>query len=163
MHNRREDLTAYSPVRGKFVGYKLPRNLTLMFQCLAKEAFGGLTVSTLRYKDINNIPILIHRTPQVVALTSDLNEHFINVPDIPKPSLFPAQRSSIGRPKLDTPTSNCLVGDGNTPFSKKVFDITEAECESMVEPDGMADDFRRKPMSFICRFHQSIIAEISLT
>lgn len=62
-----------------------------MFQCLTKEAFGGLTVSALRYKDINNIPILIHRTPQVVALTSDLNEHFIDVPDIAEPSLFPAQ------------------------------------------------------------------------
>jgi hypothetical protein len=43
------------------------------------------------------------------------------------------------------------------------LDIAKAECEPMVEPDGMADDFRGKPMTFISRFHPSIVAEISLT
>jgi hypothetical protein len=33
----------------------------------------------------------------------------------------------------------------------------------MVEPNRMADDFRREPMTFISRFHPSIVAEISLT
>jgi hypothetical protein len=49
------------------------------------------------------------------------------------------------------------------PLGKQVFDITKAECEPMVEPDGMADDVRGKPMTFICGFHPSIVAEIDST
>jgi hypothetical protein len=98
-----------SPVRAKLVGHELPRHLTLMFQCLTKEAFSGSTVPAFRYQNINDVPILIHRPPQVVALAPDRDEHFIDVPDVPKPSLFPAQRSGIGWPKLDAPASNRLV------------------------------------------------------
>jgi hypothetical protein len=58
---------------------------------------------------INDVPILIYRPPQVVALASDSNKYFINVPDIPAPSLFSAQRSSIDGSKLDAPISDRLV------------------------------------------------------
>ena len=109
MHHRRKDLTVCSPVRAKFVGHELPRYLTLMFQCFMEEAFSGSPVSALRYQNINDVPILIDRPPQVVAFAPDRNEHFIDVSDVPEPSLFAAQRSSIGRPKLDAPASNRLV------------------------------------------------------
>jgi hypothetical protein len=80
-----------------------------MLHCLTREAFDGLTVSTLGNQNINDVPILIHRPPQVVALAPDRNKSFIDVLDIPEPSMFPAQRSSIGRPKLDAPISDCLA------------------------------------------------------
>jgi len=53
-----------------------------MLQCLTKETFGNLTVAVLRYQNIDDVPILIHRPPQIVALASDQNECFIDVPDI---------------------------------------------------------------------------------
>lgn len=81
----------------------------LMFQCSEKESFSGSTVSALRYENIDDISILIHRPPQVVALTPDRNEHFIDVPNVSKPSLFLPQRSTIGRPELDAPASNRFV------------------------------------------------------
>jgi hypothetical protein len=80
-----------------------------MLQCLEKKAFGGLTVSALGDQNIDNVSILIHRPPQVVALASGCNKNFIALPDVPQSSLFPAQRSSIGRSKLDGPVSNCFV------------------------------------------------------
>jgi hypothetical protein len=82
-----------NPVRAEFIGYKLPWSLTLMLQRLTKEAFGSLMVSVLRYQNIDNISIPIHCSPQVVALASDRNECFIDVPDISEPSLFSAQIS----------------------------------------------------------------------
>jgi hypothetical protein len=50
----------------------------------------------------------------------------------------------ICRSKLDAPVSNSLVRDDNTSLRKQGFDIAEAECESMVGPDSMADIFRRE-------------------
>jgi hypothetical protein len=49
---------------------------------------------------LDDVPILIHCLPQIVVLASDGDKYFINVPDIPELSLFPAQRSSIGRSNL---------------------------------------------------------------
>ena len=109
MHHRRKNPTVYSAVRAKLVGHELPRHLTLMLQCLTKEAFGRLTVSALGYQNIDDIPVLIHSPPQVVALASDRNENFIDVPDVSEPALFPAQRSRIGRSKLDAPVSDRFI------------------------------------------------------
>ena len=96
-------------VRAKSVGHELPRHLTLMLQCLTKEALSRSTVSALHDQNIDDIPILIHCPPQVVALAPDRNEYFINVPDVPEPSLLVTQRSSIGWFKLDAPASNRFV------------------------------------------------------
>jgi hypothetical protein len=54
-----------------------------MFQGLTKEALSGSTVSPLRYENIDDIPILIHRPPQVVAFASHGNKHCIDMPDGP--------------------------------------------------------------------------------
>ena len=134
-----------------------------MLQCLTKEAFGSMTISVLRYQNIDNISILIHCSPQIVTLASDGDKYFIDVPDVAEPSLFPAQRSSIGRSKFDAPVSDRLIGDGDTSLRKQILDIAKAECEPMIEPNGMADNFRGEPMTLISRFHPSIVAQFSLT
>ena len=59
--------------------------------------------------------------------------------------------------------SNCLIRDGDTTFGKQIFNIAKAERESMIEPNGMANDFRGKPVTFINGFHPSIVVEIDLT
>src|SRR5512143_3120468 len=94
MHHRRKDLTVCSPLTAKLVRYERPRHLTLMFQCLTKEAFSGSTVSAFRYQNINDVPILIHRPLQVVALAPDSDEHFIDVPDVPQTA--PVSGAEIG-------------------------------------------------------------------
>ena len=46
----------------------------------------------------------------------------------------------ILRPKLDAPKADRFVADRNTPFGEHVFDISVAEIESMIQPDGVAND-----------------------
>jgi hypothetical protein len=149
MNGRWEDFTVCSAVGTKLIGHQLPRSLPLMFQCLTKEALGGSTVSVLSDQNIDDISILIYCPPQVVAYSLNRNEHFIDTPDVPKPTLFPAQRSSIDRSKLDAPGSDRLVRDGDSSLREQVLDIAKAECEPMIEPNGMADDFRWEPMTSI--------------
>jgi hypothetical protein len=52
--------------------------------------------------------------------------------------------SSIVGPKLLTPWPNRFIRDGDPTFGEEFFDFTKAEAEPMVEPDGVADNFRGK-------------------
>jgi hypothetical protein len=49
----------------------------------------------------------------------------------------------VRRTEPPTPLPNRLVGHGDAPLSKKIFDIAEAQTETMVEPNGVTDDFLR--------------------
>ena len=65
--------------------------------------------------------------------------------DFPGLSSMTPDRSaekSLGilRPKLDAPKADRFVADRNTPFGEHVFDISVAEIESMIQPDGVAND-----------------------
>ena len=118
MDHGREDVPMSCRIASKLVCDEFPRRLPLMFQGPTKEAFSGSTVSALGDQNIDHVPILIDGSPQVVALASDLYEQFIDVPDVAEPSLFSAQRSSIGRAKLPAPKPNSLVGNNDTPLNK---------------------------------------------
>ena len=57
---------------------------------------------------------------------------------------------SVLRPKPEARQADGLVGNRNAPLGEEVFDVAEAETESVVEPYGVADDFRRESVSVIC-------------
>jgi len=133
----------------ELVGDESPRWFALVFQGVAEEALSGSMISPFGDQDIDYVPILIHRPPQVATLALDGYEYFIDVPDVTQTTLLPAQGSSVRSAELETPVSNGFVGDSDTTFSEQVFDIAETERESMVEPDGVADDFRGKPVTSI--------------
>ncbi len=42
---------------------------------------------------------------------------------------------------------NRLIRHGDTPFGEEIFDIPETQAETMVEPDGVTDDFSGKSVS----------------
>ena len=57
--------------------------------------------------------------------------------------------ASIGRTKLLTPLTNSFRGDGDAAFGQKFFPLTKTEAEPMVQPDGVADNFRGKAMTLV--------------
>jgi hypothetical protein len=67
--------------------------------------------------------------------------------------------------ELQTPAANRLVRYFSTPLGKKIFHISEAQAESMTQPDGVADDFGRIPVATISRFalaHPFSVPEVDL-
>jgi hypothetical protein len=66
-------------------------------------------------------------------------------------ALAPLQFSGIVRTELLTPEPNRFIRDDDSAFGEKVLDISEAQAESMVNPDGIADDFWRETMTVIAR------------
>jgi hypothetical protein len=63
------------------------------------------------------------------------------VPNIAQAALAPLQFSSIVRTELLTPVPNRFIRDDDSPFGEKILDISGAQAETMVTPDGIADDF----------------------
>jgi len=84
-------------------------------------------------------------------LAVDSNEDFVQVPNVAEAALTPLQFSGIVRPELLTPESYRFIRDDDSAFGEKILDIPEAQAETMVNLDGMADDFPRETMTVIAR------------
>jgi len=149
MDNGRKDLPMCSRITPKLVGDQLPGCLSLMFQHLTKEALSGSTISTLGNQNIDHGSILIDGSPQIEVPTLDGDEEFIDVPDVTQSSLFPTQSSGVGRSEFLTPVSDRFVGDDDSSLGEQVFYVSKAQGEPMVEPNSVADDFRRKAAASI--------------
>jgi hypothetical protein len=115
-------------VAPKFVDNDTKRFLSLAAQQSSKESFCGALIAARLNQDVNHIAVLIHCTPEILLLAVDSNEDFVQVPYITEAALTPLQFSGI-----------------------KILDISEAQRESMVNPDGIADDFWRETMTVIAR------------
>ena len=55
----------------------------------------------------------------------------------------------VGRPELAAPEADRLVADTNPTLGEQVFDVTMAQVEAEVQPDGVADDFRWEAMTAV--------------
>ena len=60
--------------------------------------------------------------------------------------------SCIVGSKLLAPLTNGLIGYCDAAFGEEFFDLTEAEAESMVQPEGVTDNCGRKAMALVARY-----------
>ena len=77
--------------------------------------------------------------PEVALFAADFREDFVNMPcrarlwpSLPQP--FGILPTELGRPPADS-----FVRDINAAFVKQIFDVTVAERETKVGPDGVLD------------------------
>ena len=68
------DTVASQIVRHYFSGF-----ITMRIQQSFEEAFCNLTIAPTLQKNVNNFPVLIDGSPQVVLPTINLYEYFINI------------------------------------------------------------------------------------
>ena len=73
------DLTAWLGLTPR---EQLPWRSTLPLHELAEEALGGSRVPTVRHQDVEDVAVLVHCSPEVVAFPADPDQHLIQVPDI---------------------------------------------------------------------------------
>ena len=144
-----EDLSVCSRIASQLVGNKLQRWPLLVFQDLAKEAFGSFPVSVACDQDIEDIAILVHRSPKIMTFAADGDEHLVHVPDVTESTLSPPQSAGIRWSELAAPGSNRFVGYADAALREKVLDVAEAESEAVVQPNGMADDLGWKAVPSI--------------
>ena len=65
-------------------------------------------------------------------------------------SMFSLQAAGVDSAELDVPKAVRFATDGYAPFGQEIFDIAVTEIESIVQPDSVADNVRRKSVAFIC-------------
>ena len=138
---------------------QLPRRRTLSPQQFAKEPPRSLFVSSLRHQNVENIAVLIDGALQIPLLSLDLDEDFIDMPDVPQSTLFLSEPSSVFRSELQTPETDGFVRNNDPTLSQQILDIPKAEGKTMVEPDRMTDDLGRETMAFIAGAHSPILAD----
>jgi hypothetical protein len=88
-----DDGRHHRPVRrtiaSQLVRHKPPGRATLTLQQLTEEAFGSTLVATRLDEKIDHITILINRTPEILPLTLNGDEHLVQVPRVAQATLSP--------------------------------------------------------------------------
>ena len=133
-------------VAAQRVGHEPHGFLSLTLQQSAEESPHGPRVPTGLDEDVDQITVLIHGAPEILALTVDRHEDFIQEPRIAESTLSALQLPSVIGAEFPAPLPNGFVRHDDAAFGKQILDIPEAQAVSVVEPDGMADDFGRKAM-----------------
>jgi hypothetical protein len=87
----------------QLIGHDLPGFTAIGSDQTLEEAFSSGTISLCLEINVNYFSVLIDRPPQVVLLSIDLYEHFINVEGIAITTVLSLQSPGVLSPELDTP------------------------------------------------------------
>ena len=143
----------YGAARGgvgaQLVGDQSSRETALGFQQRPKESDGCSPIPVRWHEDVQDVTVLVDRAPQILLATLERDEHLVEVPGVSHPTASAPQPPRVHRTEPLAPLPNRLVGDRHASLREEIFGIAEAEAESMVEPDRVADDVGRESISVI--------------
>jgi hypothetical protein len=92
-----------------------------------------------------------------MLLTVDLHKDFIDEKGIAVATVLSFQTARIKGSELDAPKTDCFATDCDATFGQEVFNVAVAEVESIVKPDSVGNDVRRKSVAFL-DIHPPILA-----
>ena len=153
-------------VATQLVGHETSRFLSLTLQEFPKESPRRPPVPTRLDKEVDQVTVLIHCAPEILALPVDRHEDFVQKPRMSESSLSTFQPPRVVGAELPAPLPHGFVRHDDAPLGKEILDIPEAQAVSVVEPDGVADDVRRKAMPQIAGstgVHTAIVPRGELT
>jgi len=89
-------------------------------------------------KSIQNISILINRTPAIMEPTIDLKEYLVEVPSIAGSRRSAAYAVSVGLTELKAPFSDGFITKGDSANGHHLFDIrgSSERTENMTKRNG---------------------------
>jgi hypothetical protein len=123
-----------------------PRNVLQAFEQLFEELLGRLLVATTLHQDIQDVIVLIHRSPQVMASAVNGEKHLIEMPLIAGPGPPTPELIRIGLAELAAPLPDSFVGHSDPTSKQQLFDVPIAEAEAEIQPDAVANDLSREAM-----------------
>ncbi len=147
--HRRHHHAARCRVTAKLVRDQPARDTTLPFQQLPEEPDGRVPIPSRLDQNVEEVTVLVHRSPQLLLATVEGDEHLIEIPrvsEVPAPLPEP---SRIHAPERATPPSNRLIGDSDAPLGQEVLNISKTEVEAKVEPDRVSDDVWREAIAVV--------------
>jgi hypothetical protein len=149
VNNRGQDRAVGGRIAAELVRDQSLRDTPLPFQELPEEALGRMPISPGLDEDVDRITVLVDGSPEILLSPLDVDEQFVQVPGVAQPSTLASKPTSVIRTEGVTPLPDGLVGDGDAPLGEEIFSIPEAQTETVVEPDGVTDDHRRKSVAVV--------------
>jgi hypothetical protein len=106
-------------------------------------------------QNFEGVTILIHCPPQVLTAPLDGQKHFVQVPLVPRPGRPATQCIGVRLPKLATPIAHRFICEDDAALGHQLFDVAIAQTKAELQPDRIADDLSREPMTLVgvgCRW-----------
>ena len=153
--NQGHDVAMGDTVAAQLVGDETTRFLSLTLQESPKESSRRPPVPTRLYENVDHVPVLIHCAPEILALPVDRHEDFVQKPRISESPLSTFQPPRVVGAELPTPLPHGFVRHYDAAFRQQILDIPEAQAVSVIQPDGVADDVRRKAMPQVSRIDEN--------
>ena len=147
--NARQDRSLRSTIALEFIGDDPERFFTLTSHQSAEEPLGCLLIATRLQQNVDDITVLVNGTPKILLLT--VNPDVVQVPCVPETTLLFLETPSKVGSEFPAPSPDGFIGNNSPAFGEEIFDITEAQAETVIDPDGVADDFRWKTVSVVTR------------
>ena len=133
-------------VAAQLVGHETRRFLSLPLQECPKESPRRAPVPAGLDEDVDQVTVLVNCTPEILALTGDRAEAFVQKPRISESILSALQVPGVVGTERPAPRPHGGVRHDDASFGQQILDIPEAQAVSVVQPHGVADDVRRKAM-----------------
>ena len=95
-------------------------------------------------EDVENEAVLIDGAPKPVLFAIDGDDDFIEMPSIAELRRALAGLVDEVSAEFLGPTPHGFMTDDNTAGVQQIFDHSQAERESEIEPNGMGDDLSGK-------------------
>ena len=101
------------------------------------------------HEDVEDVAVLVDRPPEILLVAVERHEQLIEMPRVSHPTAPSPERAGVARTERQAPLADRLVGDRNAPLGQQVLHIPQAESETVVKPDSVADDLRRESVAMI--------------
>src|SRR5215813_2352432 len=133
----------------EFIRNDDPRHVPQPLQELTEKLLRRLLVASALHQDVKDVVILVHRTPQGMALPIDRHTHLVQVPLVARPRAAATQSIGIILPKLLTPLTDSFMGHGDNALEQQLLHIAVAQGKAIGEPDPVADDLAGKAVILV--------------
>jgi hypothetical protein len=77
------------------------------------------------------------------------DDDLVEMPNIATARRLALQAARVVGAEFDRPASDRFVGYSNAALQQHFFDQTQAQGKTEIEPDGVCDDLRRKPVTLV--------------
>ena len=143
------DLTRCRPVALQLVRHDHTRHIQQPLEQLPQELLRGFLVPPTLHQEIEEVVVLIHGAPQVMARAGDGQKHRVEMPVVAGPRPSTPQRVGVILTALETPVPDGLVGPVAAAFEPQCLPIAVAQVNAIVEPHPVADDVAGTTVVFI--------------
>jgi hypothetical protein len=121
VHDGRHDAAMCGPVAAEAIGDEAARDSAAALQQWAKEPRRGVAIQAGLQQDVDDVPVLIHCTPQILAPAVDSYEQLVQIPRVANGPAVTSEPPRVGEAEGLAPVPDGFVRDGDAALHEEVF------------------------------------------